>query len=288
VTNKTHIDRSHAAEVALSAAREASRVVLGVYEQAFDVEFKAKDDPVTRADRESNALLCERLVAAFPDIPVVAEESDPAAYAGFADAPAAWFVDPLDGTREFVARNGEFAVMLGLAEAGRASIGVILAPAWGRAFVGIVGEGAWEIDAHGVRRPIHVSGNRTLKDATVAVSRTRTPGRLARFGLSRGAKPPILHGSSGLKGILVATAEREAYVQPGRAGMRWDACATEGLVRAAGGECTDASGAPIDYLARGLENDRGLVATNGLVHAEVIEALEELFRETEPSPGNGA
>jgi 3'(2'), 5'-bisphosphate nucleotidase len=91
-----------------------------------------------------------------------------------------------------------------------------------------------------------------------------------------------------VKGILVATAEREAYVQPGRAGMRWDACATEGLVRAAGGECTDAFGAPIDYRAPTLENDRGLVATNGHVHAEVLEALAELFRESEPAPRNGA
>jgi 3'(2'), 5'-bisphosphate nucleotidase len=260
--------------VALSAAREAARLIMAVYEQGFDVEYKEKDDPVTRADRESNALLCERLAAAFPGMPIVAEESSPASYAGYAEAEAAWFVDPLDGTREFVARNGEFAVMLGLAEEGRATVSVILAPVWGRAFVGVVGEGAWEVDERGTRRAIHVSARPTLSGATVAVSRTRTPAAVARFGQSGGALPPIPHGSSGLKGVLVATGERDAYVQPGRAGMRWDACATEALVRAAGGECTDGLGERFDYRNPSLENDRGLVATNGLMHAEVLEALK--------------
>ncbi len=249
--------------------------MLGVYGNAFAVEYKAKDDPVTRADRESNALLCERLRAAFPDIPVVAEESDPSTYAGFAKAEAAWFVDPLDGTREFVARNGEFAVMLGLAEHGRATLGVILAPAWGRALVGIVGEGAWEVDDQGVRRPIHVSTLPTLRGAKVVVSRWRTPIMLAQFGAARGALPPVNHGSSGLKGVLVATGVRDAYVQSGKAGMRWDACATEALVRGAGGECTDALGSPFDYRVEDLANDKGLVATNGLLHAEVLDALEK-------------
>ena len=120
------------AVVALEAAKEAAALVMGVYVAPFDVEFKVADDPVTRADRESNALLCARLTAAFPGVPIVAEESDPATYAGFAAAEAAWFVDPLDGTREFVAKNGEFAVMLGLAQAGRATVGVVIAaPATG-------------------------------------------------------------------------------------------------------------------------------------------------------------
>ena len=269
-----NIDRRKAADVALKAAYEAALVVLGVYRDSFAVEYKAKDDPVTRADRESNALLCARLAAEFPAVPIVAEESDPASYAGFARAGACWFVDPLDGTREFVARNGEFAVMIGLAEEGRATVGVILAPAWERAFVGIVGEGAWEIGKDGARRAIRVTARPTLSGARIVVSRTRTVEQLASFGASRGASKPVQHGSSGLKAILVASGEYDAYVQPGLAGMRWDACATEALVRAAGGECTDAAGAPIDYRAASLVNDRGLVATNGLVHAEVLDALD--------------
>jgi 3'(2'), 5'-bisphosphate nucleotidase len=269
------IDRDRAADVALGVAREAAEVVMRVYATPFDVEFKAKDDPVTRADRESNALACDRFARAFPGVPVVAEESDPSAYAGFAGADAAWFVDPLDGTREFVARNGEFVVMIGLAERGRATVGAIVVPTWGRAFVGIVGKGAWEVAADGARTPIHVSTRSTLEGASFVVSRARDPEGMKALALSMGAREAIPRGSAGLKGVYVATGVHDVYMQPGNAGMRWDACATEALVAAAGGACTEDDGTPFDYAGGDLVNARGLVATNGLLHAGVLAALRE-------------
>ncbi len=264
-----------AAEIALSAAREASALVMGVYAEPFEVAYKGKNDPVTRADHESNALLVDRLSSAFPGVPIVAEESDPATYAGFADADAIWFVDPLDGTREFVAKNGEFAVMIGLAEHGRATVGVITAPAWGRAFVGVVGEGAWEVAADGSRRPIHVSSRGVLDGASMVVSRSRTPPQLAALATSIGRAPVIL-GSSGLKAVVVATGDHDIYLQPGRAGMRWDACSSDALVRAAGGQFTDQGGATIDYATPELVNANGLLATNGLLHERIMEALARI------------
>jgi 3'(2'), 5'-bisphosphate nucleotidase len=261
------------AEVALAAAREASALVMSVYAKPFDVAYKGKDDPVTRADHESNTLLCERLSRAFPGLPIVAEESDPCTYAGFADAEAVWFVDPLDGTREFVAKNGEFAVMIGLAEHGRATLGVITAPAWGRAFVGVVGEGAWEVALDGTRSPIHVSSRDSLAEAAMVVSHSRTPPQLAHLAKAIGCRAPVALGSSGLKAVVVATGEYDIYVQPGRAGMRWDACSGEALVRAAGGAMSEASGATLDYSSPEIVNARGLLATNGLLHERVIAAL---------------
>jgi 3'(2'), 5'-bisphosphate nucleotidase len=260
------------AEVALAAAREAAALILRVYATPFDVEWKAKDDPVTVADKEANALLCDRLGRAFPGLPLVAEESDPAAYADFGAAEAAWFIDPLDGTREFVAKNGEFAVMVGLAEGGRATVGVIVAPAWGRAFVGVVGEGAWEVAADGARKEIHVSTRDTLVGASFVVSRSRAPERLAGFIASVGGNP-VAHGSSGLKGALVATGAADVYLQPGRAGLRWDACATDALVRAAGGRLTETSGADLDYRNGELGNERGMIAANPGLHRAVIDAF---------------
>jgi 3'(2'), 5'-bisphosphate nucleotidase len=271
-------DRRRVADVALASAQEAARVVMQVYAAPFDVAYKQKDDPVTRADRESNALLCERLARSFPGVPIVAEESDPSEYAGFAGARAAWFVDPLDGTREFVARNGEFAVMIGLAEEGRATLGVIVAPAWGRSFVGIVGEGAWEVAKDGSRAPIRVAPRESLAGASLVVSRWRTQERIPALVAALGAREALQHGSSGLKGVLVATGVHDVYVQPGRAGLRWDACATEALVRAAGGECTNAEGGRLEYASGELENTRGLVATNGTIHAVVLAAIQRLTR----------
>jgi 3'(2'), 5'-bisphosphate nucleotidase len=261
------------AEVALAAAREAAAVILRVYADPFEVEWKAKDDPVTVADKEANALLCDRLGRAFPGVPLVAEESDPAAYADFGAAERAWFIDPLDGTREFVARNGEFAVMVGLAEGGRATVGVIVAPAWGRAFVGVVGEGAWEVGPDGAPREIHVSARQELAGASFVVSRSRAPEKLAAFIAGVGGKP-MAHGSSGLKGALVATGEADVYLQPGRAGMRWDACATDALVRAAGGTLTETAGADLDYRNGEIGNLRGMIAANGRLHRAVIDAMK--------------
>ncbi len=262
-----------AAKVVLAAAREASAIVMGDYTTAFAVDYKVKDDPVTRADREANALLCERIGAAFPGVPIVAEESDPSTYAGFGKADAAWFVDPLDGTREFVARNGEFAVMIGLAERGRATMSVMVAPVWGRSFVGIVGEGAWEVADDGSMRPIHVSTRTSLAGSSILVSRSRTPPQLASLVASIGAGQARIHGSSGLKAALVALGVDDVYLQQGSAGMRWDACASEALVVAAGGACTEADGTPFDYASGELLNARGLVADNGLLHAAILDAL---------------
>ncbi|HLK35722.1 MAG TPA: 3'(2'),5'-bisphosphate nucleotidase CysQ [Polyangiaceae bacterium] len=268
-------DLGRLAEVATAAAREASGLIMSVYGTAFEVQYKAKDDPVTRADREANDLLCRRLAQALPGVPIVAEESDPSSYAGFAQAGSAWFVDPLDGTREFVERNGEFAVMIGLAVGGSARIGVIAAPAWGRTFVGVVGEGAWEVAPHGDRTPIRVSERATLAGASVVVSRSRRPARLASILEKMRASAAFPHGSSGLKGALVAIGAHDVYLQPGNAGMRWDACATDALVRAAGGLLTQADGTDIDYAANELTNARGMVATNGRLHTAVLDALRE-------------
>jgi 3'(2'), 5'-bisphosphate nucleotidase len=264
------------AEVALAAAREAAEIILRIYATDFAVDFKIGDDPVTHADHEANAHICERLLKAFPGVPIVAEESDPSKYAGFASAPAAWFVDPLDGTREFVLKNGQFAVMIGLAEQGRATVGVIVAPAWDRAFVGVVGEGAWEVARDGTRSPIHVTGHAALPGARIVISRSRAPEGLEALIEGKTGSPAARHGSSGLKGVLVATGVHEAYLQPGPAGCRWDACATDALVTAAGGVCTTGDGTPFDYRTENIENSGGLIADNGALHGAIVEALAGL------------
>jgi len=257
----------------LTLARRASALVMQVYAAPFDVDFKEKDDPVTRADREANALLCDALQAAYPGIPVVAEESDPASYAGYERAPAAWFVDPLDGTREFVKRNGEFAVMIGLAEDGEATLGVIVCPATGRAFIGAKGAGAFEVAEDGERTPIHASRVATLSQAELLFSRSHRPAGLEEAAVKLGVRKVTPCGSAGVKATRIATGEADVYAQPGRAGALWDACAPEALVNAAGGRATDARGGPIDYAAGELPNHHGFLATNGLLHADVIELI---------------
>jgi 3'(2'), 5'-bisphosphate nucleotidase len=266
-------DRADALARALVIARQAAAGIARIYAGDFDVEYKAKDDPVTLADREANALICAALMRDYPGVPIVAEESDPSTYAGFASAPAVWFVDPLDGTREFVAKNGEFAVMIGLAEAGRATLGVLVEPATGRAFVGAEGLGAFEVAGDDSRRTIHVSRTARLADAELLVSRSHRSASVEAAVAKLGVRLITPRGGAGVKAARVACGETDLYVQPGRAGKLWDACAPEAIVRAAGGQWSDALGGAIPYASDALENARGVVAANPALHAQAIERL---------------
>jgi 3'(2'), 5'-bisphosphate nucleotidase len=269
-------DVAAAAELALKVAQKAAEIVMRVYATPFGVDYKGKDDPVTQADREANAFIVGELARAYPGVPVVAEESDPETFAGYADAEAAWFVDPLDGTREFVAKNGEFAVMIGLAIAGRAVCGAIVCPADGRrarSLAGVVGQGAFELHPDGARTPIRVSSQADVTHARAVVSRSHRPPFFDDAMRAVGAAAVVPTGSSGVKAARVALGDADAYLQPGPAGMLWDACAPDALVRAAGGLLTDAHGQDFDYRAKDVVNHRGLVATNGALHAAVISRL---------------
>lgn len=269
--NTPEIER--ALEVVLVEAERAAEAVMSVYETAFAVDYKSEADPVTAADRVANAILCEALEKNFPGVPVVAEESEPATYAKWHESNATWFVDPLDGTRDFVERNGQFAVMIGLAVDGKALLGVVFAPAIGRRFVGAPGVGAFELAPDGSRREIRVSSTQSLADVEVVMSRSRPSARLEAVCDELGIVKRTRLGSAGLKGIKVACAEADAYAHLEQAGYLWDSCAPEAIVVAAGGTVTDALGNAIDYGSNILANENGMLMSNGRVHARMIEAI---------------
>lgn len=266
-------------EVLCQIALDAATIVKEVYATSFDVDYKAPKDPVTEADRRANALICERLDAAFPGIPVVAEESDPDTFTGFRKAERVFFVDPLDGTREFIDRNGEFVVMIGLLDGDTATMGVIHAPATDTVYAGVVGEGAWTATAGGPRTQLGASDVSVLGDARIVASRSHRSEKMERALRMLGVGEVIALGSAGLKGVAVARGAAEAYVTPGYAGKRWDACAADALVQAAGGRFTDAWGRPIAYRGEKLANDQGVLATNGVLHDALLERLAKIREE---------
>ena len=244
------MNRSEELEAMLAIAREASAIVARVYATDFAVDYKGPADPVTQADREANALICSRLAEVFGPVPVVAEESDESEFAGWVGAPRVFFVDPLDGTLEFVAKNGDFVVMIGLAEEGRAVAGVVMAPALGTAWIGGVGVGAFEIAPAGARTPIRVSETNDLASASMVISRSHQSDGMRRVIDSLGITKIAPVGSAGLKAAHVADGRADVYLQPGRAGKRWDCCAPEAIVVAAGGVFTDAHGEAFGYGGR--------------------------------------
>lgn len=256
-------------------ATAAAAIVIRVYRGDGDmnVEYKVGDDPVTRADKEANTYIVARLAEAFPRVPIVAEESDVSSYGDYMRSPRAFFVDPLDGTRDFVARTNEFAVMVGLAEGGRAVAGVVVEPVTGDVYYGAEGLGAFCTSASGETRKVSVSTTPTLAEATIAVSRShRSPAvdaDLARLG----AKALRHYGSAGLKAIRVAEGVFDAYIHTTTSGYRWDACAPDAIVSAAGGIYTDARGNTVNYRSLDLENSTGVLAANPMLHREALARL---------------
>lgn len=270
----TRVSADHAGALARLAdiAEAAGRVVLEVYATEFHVEHKGPNDPVTEADHRSNELITTALARSFPGVPIVAEESEPSRYAGHERAAEVFFVDPLDGTREFVAKNGEFVIMIGLAVGGRAALGVVHAPAQRRTWLGVADGRALERSG-GVERSIHVRDRDDLTQATCVVSRSRrTPRLLAALELL-GVTDVRPLGSAGCKASAVATGEADAYVHLGRAGSLWDTCAPEAIVRGAGGRYTHEDGAAFDYATADLPVLGGVVAAGPRAHALILDAV---------------
>jgi 3'(2'), 5'-bisphosphate nucleotidase len=279
------IDRQDVLTKLLAAARGASELVMRVYAEEGDMgaELKGPNDPVTRADKEANAFILAELKASLPGIPIVAEESDPSTFSGFEAEPAALFVDPVDGTRDFIAKNGEFCVMIGLAEAGRATVGVVLCPVFGgrrHTYAAAEGVGAFLVGEDDSRRELHVSTAIDLANARCAVSRFHRNKTVDAKLTALGCKALIPIGSSGIKGVQVANGELELYAHPSRGRVKlWDACAPEAIVRAAGGLYTDAKGIPFDYRGP-VAQGQGTLAANATLHAEALRRFVEHDKQT--------
>ena len=222
--------------------RAAGEVVMRHYEAGCDARVKADRSPVTDADEEAEKLILAELNAAFPGVPVVAEE---AAAAGHVSKVGSRFflVDPVDGTKEFVKRGGEFTVNIGEIVDGKPVSGVVLAPAIGRLFVGAVGEGAFELAGNAIR---DIACRKPDADGLVAVSsRSHPDAKTDELLKSLPIKGHTNAGSS-LKFCLVAAGEADIYPRAGTT-MEWDTAAGHAVLRAAGGTVTNWDGSPFVY-----------------------------------------
>lgn len=234
----------------LPIARAAGETILEVYATDFEVRGKSDDSPVTEADHRAEAAILPELAALTPAVPVVSEE---AAAAGNIPNVSKhfWLVDPLDGTKEFIKRNGEFTVNIALIEEGEPVLGVVLAPALGRLYAGARGSGAFVEDEAGrgsiTCRAVPQAG------LTVVASRSHADAEaLKRFLAGREVAAQASAGSS-LKFCLVAAGEADLYPRLGRT-MEWDTAAGHAMLSAAGGRVTTLGGAPLRYGKPGFDN----------------------------------
>jgi 3'(2'), 5'-bisphosphate nucleotidase len=243
-------------DTARRAAFAAGEAIMAVYAQDFDVRQKLDKTPVTEADLAAERVIVEILQTAFPDIPIVSEE--------LVDAeglpPAAsrfWIVDPLDGTREFVAKNGEFSVCIGLVEDGRPVLGVLHGPAVGLTYAANGPGTATRQRRGGAIEPIRA--RRASPDGFVVVhSRSHENSRRIGEFLQNFSVLERKKCGSALKFGLIAAGEADLYPRFGTT-MEWDTAAGQAILEAAGGRVETIAGAPLTYGKPGLKND-GFIA----------------------------
>ncbi len=239
-------------EVAIEAALAAGEAIMRVYAAPFEVMQKTDQTPVTEADLAAERVIVDRLIAAFPDIPIVSEETAPED--GF-KPPAArfWVVDPLDGTKEFIAKNGEFCVCIGLVEDGKPTLGVLHGPAR-RVTYAAHGHGtAIRIRGAGAAEPIAARAP-SPEGLVVIHSRTNANSRrLAEYFQGRSIGERISCGSA-LKFGALAAGEADLYPRFGTT-MEWDTAAGQAILEAAGGSVVRVEGGPLAYGKHDLKND---------------------------------
>jgi 3'(2'), 5'-bisphosphate nucleotidase len=234
-----------------AVARDAGAAILGVYESDFAVRDKDDRSPVTDADEKAERLILARLAALTPDIPVVGEESVAAGHVPDIGGGRFWLVDPLDGTREFINRNGEFTVNIALVVDGTPVLGVVYAPALGALYAGAGPGTATRTIADSA--PAAIAARPAPADGLVAVaSRSHRDARTDEFLATMAVRDFTAAGSS-LKFCLVAAGEADVYPRLGRT-MEWDTAAGHAVLNAAGGSVRTLEGAPLGYGKPGFEN----------------------------------
>jgi 3'(2'), 5'-bisphosphate nucleotidase len=253
--------------VAEDLARRAGAIILRHRAAGLVVSHKAYGEVVTDADREANALILGGLRAAFPADAVLSEED--AEIGSHERAARVWMVDPLDGTRDYVAGKDGFAVMLGLVVGARPVLGVVYQPLSGLLYRAAAGV-ASAVTADGEAHALCVSPIAEPARTRLISSASRRLPIIDALRAALGTADEVALGSVGLKVGLIAAGERDVYVNPEGSTKLWDTCAPEAILVAAGGQMTDLGGAPITYRRPDLANHRGLVATNGALHAAVV------------------
>jgi len=256
-------------------ARQAGAILMDIYATDFDVAYKAESDPVTEADTKANAYIVSEIRKAFPGDGIVAEETEDKSDA--LRGGRCWYVDPLDGTKEFVARNGEFSVMLGLAIDGVATAGVVYRPDNDKLYSGVVGGEAY-LDERGERSPLHVSTVADPSRLRLVVSRSHRNRAVGSVVTQLGITQETTSGSVGLKAGLIAEHKADLYVHIADKSSMWDTCGPEAVVKAAGGRFTDLAGNPYHYGGTDMRNRSGILACNAAAYDAVLRAAREAAR----------
>jgi 3'(2'), 5'-bisphosphate nucleotidase len=236
-------------------AREAGAAILDIYENAKDIEISKKDDdsPLTAADRAANKVICAGLESLPLRYPIVSEENKAVPYQERKDYAYYWLVDPLDGTKEFIKRNGEFTVNIALIHGGQAVMGVVYAPVLEEMYYAAKGQGAFLEKAGQTQRLQAPSFRKDDPGLNVVCSRSHLNKETQAF-VDALNQPDLVPKGSSLKFLLLATGDAHLYPRLAPT-MEWDTAAAQAVLEEAGGQVLQhGSNQPLQYNKEALLN----------------------------------
>ena len=268
-------------QIATSLAQKAGVEILEHYSREIIAEEKLGVDmhyePVTAADRAASRIIVEGLAEAFPDDAILSEEEDDVVAVRLGSE-RVWIIDPIDGTAGFVKKDGDFAVQIGLAEQGKAVVGVVLLPFHGVTYYAAKGAGAFKESADGSTQ-VRASTETDYSKMYMAVSRNHPSPKIRNVFQSLGLAGELNRGSVGLKIGLIAEKACDLYIHLSPRTKLWDTCAPQVILEEAGGRLTDLFGEEFRYDIEDLQNHGGICATNGPAHEETIARLRPVLNE---------
>lgn len=269
-------------ETATNLARRAGAAIMKIYEEGFEVEEKflteTFSEPVTIADKTSSKIIVEELEKTFPDDAVLSEE-EPDDTEKRLSRSRVWIIDPLDGTKGFTQKAGDFAVQIGLTEAGAPVLGVVFQPINGLLYYAVKNEGAFLIENGNEPRKLEVSAIDDFREMTLAVSRSHRSPRMGRIVEHFGFEKEYAHGSVGLKVGFIARKTADIYVHLSPHTKFWDTAAPQIILEEAGGRLTDIFGEKIRYDRRDVRNHNGIFSSNGVSHEKAVAHLRPVLTE---------
>jgi len=259
-------------EIAKQAALEAGEAILKVYNRKITFREKANSQgPVTEADLLADRIICNRLSKDFPEDGIISEERDDDVTR--ISKKRVWCIDPLDGTKDFLMKNGEFAVHIGLIIDGSAALGVVYLPFFKKLYYGSEDYGAF-VDFEGKTRQLKTSDHFLTSEMTMVASRSHRTEKLQSYFDSINFKKEIVHGSVGAKIALIMEGQADFLIYFSSFTKEWDICAPDAILKGAGGTVSDVRGDSIKYNKKELNNPWGILASNGSNHQTLLDSVK--------------
>ncbi len=269
-------------ETAIELARKASVAIMKIYHEGFEIEEKFSNtnfsEPVTIADKTASKIIVEGLVEVFPDDAILSEE-EPDDTERRMRKSRVWIIDPLDGTKGFTEKMGDFAVQIALTENGVPVLGVVLQPMKNLLYFAVKGEGSFLVEDGSEPQKLEVSKTEDFTKMTIAVSRSHRSPRMSKLVEHFGFEKEFQHGSVGLKVGFLTQKVADIYIHLSPHTKFWDTAAPQIILEEAGGKLTDIFGETIKYDLKDVRNHNGIFASNGVSHERAISHLKPLLTE---------